>query len=139
MKSNIQNRGFTLLGTVFILLILSLVGVYLLKMGTTKTQILNYQLLNKKAELASYSALEIAAHKFQENPNECPKQTLLFNEVAVGLKGFSVGITCSQMLAFPQKSPRFFAVQLEAKATRGHFGERDFVSHSMNRLIFIEQ
>jgi len=134
-----RSHGFTLLGTVFILVILSLAGVYLLKMGTTRTQILNYQLLNKKAELAAFSALEIATHKYQENPRECPKQTLQFNEVAVGLKGFSVAISCSQMLAFPKESPRYYAVELLAKASRGHFGDRDFVSHTQSRLLFIEQ
>ncbi|HRE33423.1 MAG TPA: hypothetical protein PLD88_15735, partial [Candidatus Berkiella sp.] len=65
-------KGFTLLGTVFILLILSLAGVYLLKMGTTQTQLINYQLLNKKAELAARGALEIASQKFQQNPAICP-------------------------------------------------------------------
>ncbi len=137
--NNKTQRGFTLLGTVFILLILSLVGVYLLKMGTVRTNVQNYELQNKRAELATFSALEIAAHKFQENPKECPKQTLQFNEIAMGLKGFTVAITCSQLIAFPADAPHYFAVQLDAKAFSGHFGERDFVSHSMNRLIFIEQ
>lgn len=139
MHNKKQSSGFTLLGTVFILLILSLAGVYLLKMGTARTQVINYELQNKKAELATFSALEIAAHKFQENPKECPKQTLQFNEVAIGLKGFTVAITCSQLIAFPEAAPKYFAVQLDAKALSGNFGERDFVSHSMNRLVFIEQ
>jgi len=133
------NRGFTLLGTVFILLILSLVGVYLLKMGMARTQMLNYQLLTKRAELAAFSALEVAAHKYQENPTECPKQTLQFNDVAIGLKGFAVTTTCSQLLVFPKSAPQYFAVQLEAKSSRGNYGERDFVSHSMSRLLFIEE
>ncbi len=134
----ISQNGFTLLGTVFILLILALVGVYLLKMGTTGTQILNYQLLNKKAELATFSALEIATQKFQQNPEECPKQTLAFNDVAKGLQGFTVNITCSQIIAYPKKTPHYFAVQLQAKATKGSFGDRDYVSHSGERLLVIE-
>ncbi len=133
----LQN-GFTLLGSVFILLILALVGVYLLKLGTTHTQILNYQLLNKRAELAAFSALEIATQKFQQNPAECPKQTLAFNEVAKSLKGFTVSITCLQMVAYPKDKPQYFAVQLQAKATKGNFGDRDYVSHSRERLLTIE-
>jgi hypothetical protein len=139
MCNNAKNSGFTLLGTVFILLILSLVGVYLLKMGSVRTSAQNDDLQHKRAELAAFSALEIAAHKFQENPRECPKQTIQFNEVATGLKGFTVAITCSQLQTFPSKSPLYFSVQLDAKAFSGNFGERDFVSYSMNRLIFIEQ
>lgn len=134
-----NSKGFTLLGTVFILVILSLAGVYLLKMGTTRTMTLNYQLLSKRAELAAFSALEIATHKYQENPQECPKQTLQFNEVAVGLKGFTAAVSCSQMLVFPQQAPRYYAVQLMAKASKGQFGDRDFVSHTQSRLLFIEQ
>lgn len=136
---NDRQFGFTLLGTVFILLILSLVGVYMLKMGSAHLQVQNYQLLSKRAELASFSALEIASYKYQQNPKECPKQILQFNEAAVGLKGFTVNITCSQLLQYPIDSPRYFAVQLEAAAHKGNFGERDYVAHTAKRLLFIEQ
>lgn len=134
-----RQSGFTLLGTVFILLILSLVGVYMLKMGSVHLQAQNYQLLGKRAELASFSALEIASYKYQQNPKECPKQVLQFNEAAIGLKGFTVNITCSQVLQYPTDSPRYFAVQLEATARKGNFGESDYVAHTMSRLLFIEQ
>lgn len=134
-----RQSGFTLLGTVFILLILSLVGVYMLKMGSAHLQAQNYQLLSKRAELASFSALEVASYKYQQNPKECPKQTLQFNESAVGLKGFTVNITCSQLLQYPKDSPQYFAVQLEATARKGNFGDRDYVAHTEHRLLFIEQ
>lgn len=139
MSSVGKTKGFTLLGTVFILLILALAGVYLLKMGTTQTQLINYQLLNKKAEFAALGALEIASQKFQQNPAICPKQKLQFNEAATGLKGFTVDISCEQMSMYPEQMPHYFAVLLRAKSSKGNFGDRDYVSHTQSRLLFIEQ
>ncbi len=136
MKANL--KGFTLLATLFILIILAMAGVYLIKIGLTQQQIVNYTLLTTRAKLATTSALDLAQQQFLAHPQECVNATYHFDKKYKALTGYNVEITCLQQAHFPIQNPTFFALQLKAKATRGEFGSRDYVSHQMSRWLILE-
>ncbi|MBS0286383.1 MAG: hypothetical protein JSR17_03755 [Proteobacteria bacterium] len=125
-----KSKGFTLLAIIFILVVLSLAGMYLLKLSVGKQQMINYALLTTRARLATLSAFELAQQSLFLHT--CQDKTYSFTKVK-GLNGFEVKITCEQYLAYPAQNPTFFAWQLKANATYGVFGDRDFVSYETTR------
>jgi hypothetical protein len=132
-------KGFTLLATVFILVILAMAGLYLMRMGATQQQMINYNLLSTSANHAAMSAMGIALSKWQKNPHQCPEQVFLFDKTNKALNGFEVRVTCQKMLSYPTEHPTFYTVELQALATRGQFGERDFVSQKLVRRALLTQ
>lgn len=125
-------HGFTLLATVFILVVLSLAGMYLLKLSIGKQQLVNYGLLSARAKLAATSAFELAGQSLAKAG--CQDKTYHFNKVP-GLHGFEVNISCMQHVAYPAQNPTFIAWQLKARATYGAFGDRDFVAFETSRWL----
>ncbi len=133
-----QINGFTLLATLFILVILAMAGIYLIKIGLTQQQIVNYTLLTTRAKLATASALDLAQQQWLMHPQECKNTNYHFDKKFKALSGYDVEITCLQQFYFPTQSPTFFALQLKAKSTRGEFGSRDYVSHQNSRWLILE-
>lgn len=131
-------KGFTLLATVFILVVLSLAGLYLMKIAALELQQVNYQLLCVRSAHALNSALNIAELQWKEQ-HKCPAQSFHFDQQHEALAGFDVVVTCSQMLSFPAERPTFYAIQLNAIATKGKFGGKDFVSQTVHRHLVISQ
>lgn len=135
-KKNV--KGFTLLGTMFILIILAMVGIYLIRIGIMQQQEINYTLLTTRAEHAAQSALLLAQEKWLQDPTVCSPQTFHFDKQAKALAGYNVNVTCQHTILYPQMHPNFYAIELQAVASKGNFGDREYVSYQMNRRIVLE-
>lgn len=129
-----QQRGFTLLATIFILVLLGMAGVYLLKIGLGLQQIVNYELLSSRAKLATISAFGLYSASLK-----CQDDSFHFGKDANALSGFEVKMSCQQNISYPSEQPTFIACQVHAKATYGHFGERDYVSYETSRWVVVKQ
>jgi hypothetical protein len=131
-------QGVTLLATLFILIILALAGVYLLKIGATSQHLINYRLLTDRANLAALSGLELAKQQWLQNPGVCPQKSVHFDRSAKALNGFDVVVDCSSLVSYPAQNPQFYSVKLQARASYGKFGDREFVSHKITRAYVLE-
>jgi Tfp pilus assembly protein PilX len=132
------SQGFTLLATLFILIILAIAGIYLIKIGMTQLQIVNYNLLSTRAELALESALKITEQNWIINQS-CKDNTYSFEKHAKALAGYEVKISCLQSYQFPATNPTFFALQLKAQAQHGNFGERDYVNYQRSKWLVLDK
>lgn len=142
-KQNIKyfkiTQGFTLLATLFILIVLAMAGAYLIKIGAMQQQTVNYTLLAIRAQHAALSGLSVAEEKWKQNPQICPEETFHFDKQAKALSGYQVVITCQQKIFYPAISPTFFALELQAVATKGNFGDRDYVSQQISRWLVLDK
>ena len=57
-------------------------------------QQVSLSLLSAKAQMAAKSALEIAVLHYESDPQNCPKQDIMFDESLGALKGFEVHVSC---------------------------------------------
>ncbi len=128
-----SQKGFTLLAIVFILVVLALAGNYLMKVSFGQVQAVNYSLLSTKAKFATMSAFELIKTTNQNHKLSCEDQSYHFGRDAAALAGFEVKLSCVQSLSYPKDNPTFMALQFKAKATRGHFGDREYVSYEQSR------
>ncbi len=132
-----QQAGFSLMATVFILIVLSLAGVYLLRMGIADQQIVNYELLTARARLANLSAFDLFAQDLSPNQRSCQDKTYHFNREEKALSGMDVNITCLQTISYPLDNPHYIAWQLKVVARYGQLGQRDYVSQEQTRWKII--
>lgn len=132
-------RGFTLLASIFILIILALAGTYCLKMGARVQQGVNYDLLTARARHAGNSALALAQFQWLRSPKVCPQWDYHFDDSAGSLAGFDVAITCSHIYAYQTGESRYYSVLLQALASTGKFGDRDYVSQVLTKAVIVEK
>ena len=128
-----KQKGFTLMITVFILVVLALAGVYLLEIGIGQQQIVNYELLTARAHLANQSAYQLFLQQRYQNKQSCQDSTYHFGYNEKALSGYEVKITCLQTITYPKENPHFIAWQLKSKATYGQVGDREYVSQEETR------
>ena len=132
------SQGFTLLATLFVLIILAMAGVYLLKIGLTQLQIVNFTLLSARAELALASTMSMVEQNWITTQT-CKDSTYYFDKQAKALTGYAVKIHCVQSYQFPEKNPNFFALQLKAQVQHGSFGERDYVNYQRSKWLILDK
>ena len=113
-------------------------GIYLIKIGMTQLQIVNYTLLSTRAVLALESALKMTEQNWIVNQS-CKDSTYSFEKQAKALAGYEVKINCLQQYQFPANNPTFFALQLKAQAQHGNFGERDYVNYQRSKWLVLDK
>jgi type II secretory pathway pseudopilin PulG len=131
------NQGFTLLGSIFILVVLALAGTYLVRLAGMQYQSNNYDILTMRAKHAAQSAIALSKMQWQTDPQHCPEKTLQFDANMGALAGFKVVISCQQVIHYPQLNATFHAVHLQAVATKGSFGEKDYVAKSLDEWVLL--
>lgn len=125
-------RGFSLLVTLFVVLVLAALAAFAVRIGATQTQSVDFGLLNARAQAAAASGIEYGANRALQAAICLPSKTV--NLTATGLQGFSVTVTCSaSMHTVSGKS--YESYLLTATAQRGLYGSPDFVQASETRSV----
>jgi Tfp pilus assembly protein PilX len=132
-----NNKGFALLLTLFILVVLALVGSYLTKMSMQAQERINDELLETRAYHATLSALALTQHQWSEQPQTCPAQTIHFGSNAKALNGFYVKMLCSNLIGYPSEKPVNYVLELDIVSNYGKFGDQDFVSKKQGQWLIL--
>ena len=125
LKSLIKVRGFSLVSAVFILVILSLTGVYALKLSanTNAARILSNDGI--RAYYAANSGLEWGLYKVIQTP-VCPATTTLtLNQE--GLQHFTTVVSCTSY-TFWEGGTQSSIFTLTSTASRGAVTDFDYVT-----------
>ena len=125
-------RGFSLLVTLFVILVLAALAAFAMRIGATQGQSVDFGLLNARAQAAAASGIEYGANRALRAAICAPSTTLVLG--AVGLKGFSVTVTCSASM-HTVSGTSYEAYLLTATAQRGTYGSPDFVQASETRSV----
>ena len=125
MRFSTQSPGFTLIGAIFLLVVLSLAGVYMVNMAGVQRATTNAAFLSARAYQAAYAGIEWAVYEAVNTPSVCPAAS--FGLTEGGLNGFAVNVTCT-MADHVENVTITTVFQITSQAEYGTFGDMDYVS-----------
>ena len=129
-----KQKGFALVSAIFIMVILSLIGRYILSLSTLSNTTTQLSGLGAKAYYAAKSGLEWCTYKVAPpgsvGPLTCPasKSTLTFKQG--GLSGLSTLVTCRESV-FTEYGISYKIFQINAIGQYGTVGDADYVSREL--------
>jgi len=128
--------GFALIAAIFVILVLAALAMFAVRIGATQQQTADYALLNARAQLAADSGIEYGTNQALIH-GSCPGAATTLNPTAVGLKGFTVAVTCTvtnhQIGAAPPAT--YHAYALTSIAQLGTYGTSGYVARTATRTV----
>lgn len=131
MSTRAQQRGFSLVSAVFMLVVLAGLGVYAVRINTLQQQTVTAGLRAAQAYQAARAGVSWAAYRAL-NAGVCSSSTLNLTEGATA--GFRVAVQCTQRSHTEGASTvRVFVFDVRAEA--GTYGGPDYVSRRVQTKI----
>jgi len=128
-------RGFSLIAAIFVILVLGALAAFAVRVGATQQQTADFALLNARAQAAADSGIEFGTNQALLH-GSCPAAATTLNLTAVGLKGFTVTVTCTvtnhQIGALPTT---YQAYALTSVAQLGTYGTSGYVARTAARTV----
>ncbi len=136
MRSRRQ-RGFSLVSAIFLLVVLTVAGAYMVRISGVQRTTTSFALLGPKAYHAARSGIEWAIHEAIDVPGSCPvgsTTTNSFNLSEGGLTGFGVTVTCTSAV-HTEAGAAETIFDISSTAEFGSFGDRDYVSRRLEARV----
>jgi hypothetical protein len=119
---------------IFVMLVISALGIFALRVGITQQQTEVFGLLEARAQAAADSGIEYGANRALKS-GVC-LATTTFNLTAPGLQGFSVTVKCTPTThRVVVNNPTYQTYSLVSTARRGNYGTADYVSRTSTRTV----
>ncbi len=126
-----RQRGFALVVAIFLIVVLSSLAMYIVRISGMQHQTVNVTLLGARAFQAARVGVEWGAFQALDSA-ACTTTTLTLTEG--GLDGFDVEVTCtSSSHTETGNTYNVFAIDVEARA--GVYGNPDYVSRRMQATL----
>ncbi len=126
-----RQRGFALIVAIFLLVVLSSLGVYIVKVSGIQHQTVNVTLLGARAFEAARAGIEWGAFQALDS-GACTTTTLNLTEG--GLNGFAVDVTCTTT-PHTETGTTFNLYVINVEASAGLYGQPDYVSRRMQASV----
>ena len=123
-KEKNRNHGFALMASIFILVILSLLGIFLVRIFMVGSASTLFSIQGTRAYFAAKSAFDWGVYQAVVNSN-CPASTTI-SMTQSGLSGFSAVVQCSSLV-----TSEGTLYTITAVSQKGTFGTLDYVSRSI--------
>jgi hypothetical protein len=124
------------MATIFVLLVLTALAAFSVRIGTTQQQSVAFDVLIARAQAAADSGIEFGANQVLRPTPQCLPSTVV-TPTAATLNGFTVTVTCSasthQVGAFPAAT--YHAYVLQSTAQHGTYGSPDYVARTVTRTV----
>lgn len=127
------SRGFSLVTTLFLLVVVAGLGGYLVNLATTQHLTSALAAQQARAYYAALGGLEWVVYQIQQDagaPPACPTSPTTF--IA---DGFSITSRCQRSLHVVGSNPQYAMFDVSAEATSGTFGDWDFVRRTISATI----
>lgn len=128
------DQGFSLVSAIFLIVVVSLAGAYLVSLVGVERRTASLGLLGTRAYHAARSGLEWAIAKAVADPSGCPAVVLSLAEG--GLRGYSVTVTCNKT-RHQDGADLVTTFQLAAQAELGALGQPDYVSRRLRTTVTV--
>lgn len=135
-KSYNNQKGFTLVQAVFILVVLSLLGVVMMRMIGVQSSTSVMALQGARAYQAARSGLEWgAARASSADPTAVPCDDTICNGILL-IDNFNVDVSCACQ-RFDEGLPggEYDVFQIKAEASFGNYGSVDYVSRKVQMKV----
>ena len=126
-----RQRGFALLVAIFLLVVLSSLGVYIVKVSGVQHATVNIALLGARAFEAARAGIEWGAFQALDS-GACTTTTLNLTEG--GLAGLDVDVTCTTS-SHTETGTTYNLFVIDAVARAGLYGQPDYVSRRMKASV----
>ena len=124
-----SQKGFSLVTTLFIIVVLAVLGGYMVSMTITQTQSSALAVQGLRAWYAGVSGFEWAAYEINSSGN-CPTIPATMN-----IEGFNVNITSCTEYSIFEAGNNFKLHDVTVLSERGSYGDVDFVSRTIRATI----
>jgi len=121
-------KGFSLISTVFILVILGLAGTFVVNMVAFSSATTNFATLGRRAYFAAISGSEWGIHQAVDK-NSCVASTTL-NLTQSALSGFAVTVSCSEN-SYTEGVTTYQVFKITAVSSNGNVGDVDYASRTV--------
>lgn len=123
-----KQSGISLIGAIFVLLIVSLLGQYLLGITGVQRQISLQALQASRAYQTANAGLEWGAFQIINN-NSCPADTTLT------INNFTTQVSCNQLGSYDENGNIKRIYQVTSQSQYSSYGNLDFVSRRLQAVI----
>jgi len=122
-------RGFSLIGTLFVLVVVSLLGAYMVQIGSAQHLQVAMSAQGLRAHYAAHSGLEWLAHRLRRD-GACPVQA-----APLAIEGFSVRIARCDAWPVTEGARNYTVYDVTVTAERNAFGHVDHVSRTLRAAL----
>ncbi len=126
-----RQRGFALVVAIFLLVVLSSLGVYIVKISGVQHATVNIALQGSRAFEAARTGIEWGAFQALDS-GACTTTTLNLTEG--GLDGFDVDVICTTT-AHTELGNAYDLYMIDVEARAGAYGTPDYVSRRMQASV----
>ena len=125
-----RQRGFSLVTTLFLLVVVASLGAYLVDLATAQHVSGALTAQNARALYAANSGLEWVAYEISNNPGACPPVPTSF-----AAEGFTVTLSGCTRNPITEFGSSYALYDVTVEARQGSFGSFDHVSRSLRATL----
>ena len=127
-----QQKGMTLIGAMFILVIVSLLGQFLVNISSVQRQTSILALQSARAYHTANAGLEWGIAQVVVS-NNCVANTTLAPAITIvsAINNFTTTVTCSEHGNFTENTQTMNVFLITSQSGYGNFGEPDYVSRTL--------
>ncbi len=126
-----RQRGVALVAAIFLIVVLSSLGLYIVRISGMQQQTVNVALLGARALQAAQVGVEWGAFQALDSA-ACTTTTLNLTEG--GLNGFDVEVTCTSS-SHTESGNNYNIFDIDVEARAGVYGNPDYVSRRMQASL----
>jgi len=125
-------KGITLIGAIFVLVIVALLGTYIVKIADVQRQSVVSNLLTARAYQAANAGLEWTISRVI-NHNSC----LASNTLTETINGFTVHTSCSSLLSggYDEAGTIINIYKLTSRSELGTYGTNNYISRELETIV----
>ena len=130
-SSSTRQRGIALIAAIFLLVVLTSMALFIIRVSGVQHQTVNVALLGERAFQAASAGIEWGS--FQAiNASACSTTTLSLAEG--GLSGFTVDVVCNST-SHTETGSNYSVFVIDVEARGGIYGTPDYVSRRMQATL----
>lgn len=115
-----RQRGFSLVGAIFVLVVLGALGAFIVTIGMQQRTTVSYAVQGSRAYYAASTGIEWGVHEAISD-GACPASAT-FAPGGAGLDGFAVTVTCTST-AHHERGTTYNVYVLTARSAFGTYGD----------------
>jgi MSHA biogenesis protein MshP len=126
-----KQMGFSLIAAIFVLIIVSLLGQYLVKVTGVQRQTSLLALQSARANQTANAGLEWGIEQITNHSGSCSASTTLSPK----LHNFTTTVSCTQLGSYDENGTIKSIYRLTAHSVYSSYGSLDYVSRKLQAII----
>jgi len=127
----IYQKGITLIGAIFVLVIVSLLGKYLLNVTSAQRQTSLLTLQSARAYQAASAGMEWGVERIINGSGSCNATTIL----SPNIENFVTTVSCLELGSYDENGIMTTVFQINASSEYGTYGQIDYISRQLETIV----